>query len=117
LASAIDFAVVRPRCRWKEFLVPFVDVALLVLPVVLIAMLFRAQRKRQRVLAAQQASLAVGQQIVTTSGLYATLVGLDDNIAVLEISPGATVRWDRRAVMTAPTAPTDPTIPNDEVSD
>lgn len=77
---------------------PFVEFALLLLPVLLVVILFRAQRQRQRAFAAQQAALAVGQPIVTTAGLYATLVGLGDTVAVLEIAPGQTVRWDRRAI-------------------
>ena len=39
-----------------------------------------------------------GQDVLTTSGLYARIVSIDDTVAVLETGPGQTVRWDRRAI-------------------
>ena len=61
--------------------------------------------------------LSVGDEVCTTSGLFGTITALDDTIATLEISPGVTVRFDRRAIGTkarrqpaaSPTHPAPPT--------
>ena len=58
-----------------------------------------------------QSTLAVGDEVTTTSGLYGTIKTLDDNTATLEISPGVTVRFDRRAIGTK-TVPTGPAAPS-----
>ena len=73
--------------------------------VLLLVFMFSAQRKRQRAFATQQAALTAGQDIVTTSGLFAHLVEIDETVAVLEISPGQQVRWDRRAIASVVSAP------------
>lgn len=84
------------------------SIILFALPVLLIAFMFNAQRKRQRAFSALQDQLAPGQEIVTTSGLYARLVEVDQAVAVLEIAPGQRVRWDRRAIASVVPAPDDP---------
>lgn len=71
---------------------------LFAVPVLLIALMALAQRRRQRTFTALQDQLAPGQDIVTTSGLFARLVEIGETVAVLEIGPGQQVRWDRRAI-------------------
>ena len=39
-----------------------------------------------------------GDAIVMTSGLYGTIVTLDDTVATLEVAPGVQVQVDRRAI-------------------
>lgn len=71
------------------------------LPILLllfVVLMFNSQRKRQRQFSQMQSSLQVGQEVVTSAGLHARIVELDDEVAVLETSPGQTVRWDRRAI-------------------
>jgi preprotein translocase subunit YajC len=75
-----------------------VELILFALPVLLLILMFSSQRKRQRTVEQLQASLHPGQQVVTTSGMYAHVVSLEDAAAVLEIAPGVQVRWDRRAI-------------------
>ena len=74
-----------------------------VLLIALIALFwFVAVRPARRRAASQQAlvrSLEVGQRIVTTSGLHATIVGLDESTLTLEIAPGVQVTWARAAVL------------------
>src|SRR5690349_19381922 len=60
--------------------------------------MFNSQRKRQRSVEQLQASLQPGQQVVTTSGLFARVSQIDDAVVVPEIAPGQRVRWDRRAI-------------------
>src|SRR3982751_6082842 len=75
-----------------------VDLIVFVLPLLLLVFLFTSQRKRQRTVQQLQSSLQPGQQVLTTSGLFARIVELDDAVAVLETGPGHRVRWDRRAI-------------------
>jgi preprotein translocase subunit YajC len=73
----------------------------LILPILLVlfvVLMFNSQRKRQRAFSQMQSSLQVGQDVVTTAGLHGTIVELDDEVVVLETSPGQTMRWERRAI-------------------
>lgn len=79
----------------------------------LVGFMFWSQRKRQRAIQDIQTSLGIGDEVCTTSGLFGTITALDDLIVTLEVSPGTTVRFDRRAVATkvdhSSSAVTDPT--------
>ena len=70
----------------------------LLLPFVLLLFLMFTQRRRAQQTQAMQASLAVGEEVVTTSGLYGTIVALDDTVVTLDVGEGRTLRYDRRAV-------------------
>ncbi len=79
------------------------NLILLALPLLLLAYVFFVSRSRQRQTQAFQHDLAVGDEVVTTSGLYGRIVSLDERVATLEVSPGVQVRYDRRAIgMSAP---------------
>lgn len=75
----------------------------LLLLVLLIAMFWfvavRPARKRQMRQQQLVDSLTVGQKVVTTSGLHATIVALDESTMDLEIAPGVVVTWARAAVL------------------
>lgn len=75
---------------------------LLALPLLLIVYLIFSQRRRQRQMAQMQAALQVGDAVMTTTGLHARIVQLEDQVAGLEVAPGVVVRWDRRALVRAP---------------
>ncbi|HEY0639152.1 MAG TPA: preprotein translocase subunit YajC [Pseudonocardiaceae bacterium] len=77
-----------------DFLFPLL-LLLLFLPLFLS---FRKQRRQMAEMQALQNSLAVGDRVMTTSGLYATVVGLDDDTIDLEVAPGVTSTWVRQAV-------------------
>jgi preprotein translocase subunit YajC len=73
------------------------------LPFVLIGLVFwllliRPAQARQRRAAQMQSELLPGARIITTAGLYATVVALEDDAVVLETSPGVISRWARGAV-------------------
>lgn len=78
---------------------------LLALPLVLIVYLVVSQRRRQRQLASAQAGLQVGDEVMTTTGLYGRVVSLQERVVELEAAPGVVLRWDRRAVVPAPQHP------------
>lgn len=74
---------------------------LLLLPLLLLAYLFYAQRKRQKKLQEVQASLEIGQRVMTTTGLFGTVAALDETSVHIEAAPGVVLQWDRRAVVPA----------------
>jgi preprotein translocase subunit YajC len=73
------------------------------LPVLLLLYLFMISRRGQRQTQAFQRSLSVGDDVVTTSGMFGRIVAIDDGVVALEVAPGTTLRFDRRAIgMAAP---------------
>jgi preprotein translocase subunit YajC len=67
----------------------------------------RQQRLRQQQTASRQ--LEVGDEVVTSSGLYGRLVSLNSDSAEVEIAPGVVISMMRRAVNRRPdSAPASP---------
>ncbi len=73
-------------------------VLLLLLGGVTYLMLIRPQRRRARQLRETQAVLLPGAEVMTTAGLYATVIAFDDDTVTLETSPGVHSRYARAAV-------------------
>ncbi|HHU11431.1 MAG TPA: preprotein translocase subunit YajC [Intrasporangiaceae bacterium] len=73
---------------------------ILLLPLLLLVVLVLSQRRRARALQDFQASVQVGDEVITTAGLYGRIVGLDDAIVRLEVAPDVILRFDRRAIGT-----------------
>lgn len=71
---------------------------ILLLPVLFIGYLVLTQRRRVRDLQTMQASLGVGDEIRTTSGMLGTVTALDEQTMSLRVADGVVVRFDRRAV-------------------
>ncbi len=91
----------------------------LLLPILLIAvfyfLLIRPQQKQRRQMAELQQSVQPGTKVMTTAGLLATVVEIDDDEVVLETAPGVHNRYVRRAIANviqpeepATAAPSDP---------
>jgi preprotein translocase subunit YajC len=82
---------------------------LIILAVLLVAMIAFTRRNKQRAAAADVArsrQLGPGSQVMTTSGLYATVVRMDDDgTAVLSIADGVEVRWAVAALRSAEELP------------
>jgi preprotein translocase subunit YajC len=79
------------------------------LPVLLIAWMFYTQRRRTKETQRLQSTLGVGDEVTTTSGMLGRITALEGDITTLEVSPGVTVRFNRRAIAgPAPTAPVSP---------
>ncbi|QDQ97563.1 preprotein translocase subunit YajC [Tomitella fengzijianii] len=58
----------------------------------------RRQKKMMRQTQETQASLAVGDEVMTTSGMHAEVAGLQEATVDLEIAPGVITRWERIAI-------------------
>lgn len=88
------------------------------LPVLLIAFMFISQRRRTKETQRLQSNLAVGDEVTTTSGLLGRITALDDQIATLEVSPGVSIRFNRRAIAgPVPAAPATSLSKTDSASD
>jgi len=72
----------------------FIAIAVVFLLVLPMRQRSRAQQRAQQL----QSSLGPGTEIMTTSGLYATVVSVADDTVELELTPGITVRWAKAAV-------------------
>ncbi|MGL4744549.1 MAG: preprotein translocase subunit YajC [Dermatophilaceae bacterium] len=67
-------------------------------PFLLLIWMFFTQRNRAKQVHALQSSLAVGDEVLTTSGLYGAIAGLEDHVVSLDVGNGIVVRFDRRAI-------------------
>lgn len=78
---------------------PF-DPSLLFLGFLLVLMFIVFQRgnRQRRELSQVQANLAPGAEVMTASGMLATVTAVEDDVVTLETAPGQRSRWDRRAV-------------------
>lgn len=81
------------------------DALILLLPIALLLFLILRGRKQQRAVSDLQSTLAVGQRVMTASGLYGTVVELGDTTVDLEPSPGVRLTWARAAVARVVDAP------------
>ena len=56
------------------------------------------QRRQMQAIAAMQARLEVGDEVITTSGIYGRLTRVDDDTVDLEVAPGTLLKIARRAI-------------------
>ncbi|WP_324652067.1 preprotein translocase subunit YajC [Georgenia sp. H159] len=61
-------------------------------------MMSRGAKKQKQAAADLRASLDVGQQVMTASGFYGTIVDVDGDVITLESSPGIETLWKREAI-------------------
>jgi preprotein translocase subunit YajC len=80
----------------QQLLLPLLLVLVLAVPLV---MSTRKQKKQQAAQQNLQSSLAPGDRVMTTSGLYGTVADISgDNTIDIEIAPGVVTTWLRIAV-------------------
>ncbi|MBV8952123.1 MAG: preprotein translocase subunit YajC [Actinobacteria bacterium] len=78
---------------------------LLILVAAFFILIVLPQRRQAAAHRAVVASLEVGDEVMTTSGIFGTIVELDDAVAKVEIAPGVTIRVARGAISQRVTAP------------
>ena len=73
---------------------------LLLMGVVFYFLLIRPQQRRARAQRELLSSVRVGDEVVTTAGVYGTITAIDDetDIVTLEIAPGTRIRMVRAGV-------------------
>lgn len=80
------------------------DLQSLILPLLIVLLavpLFLQARKQKRAMAEQQKlqnSITPGDKVMTTSGVFGTVVATSDDSIDLELAPGITTTWVRAAV-------------------
>lgn len=80
-------------------------------------LIIRPAQRRQKEVAQVQSSIAVGETVVLTSGIFGTVSETDDTTLVVEIAPGVNIKVVRGAVgsVVRPEEPADE--PVDEAAD
>jgi preprotein translocase subunit YajC len=85
----------------------------LLLPLLLLAvfylLLIRPQQRQRKQMAALQSDLAPGAKVMTGAGLFGTVVSIDDQRVELEVAPGVTNWYLRRAIVQV--IPDEPAVP------
>lgn len=75
----------------------------LLLPLLLLAvfylLLIRPQQRQRRQMADVQSTLAPGSKVMTGAGLFGTVKSVEDDRIELEVSPGVTNWYLRRAIV------------------
>jgi preprotein translocase subunit YajC len=73
---------------------------LLLMGVVFYFLLIRPQNQRRRAQLEMQSDVEVGDEIVTTSGIYGTITEIDDDygIVTVEVAPNTDIRMARAAI-------------------
>ena len=94
---------------------PLIAIALMFL--VFWVLIILPQQRRVRAHQALVRAIEVGDEVMTTSGLYGTIVSLDEEDATLEVAPGTVLRFARGAIAKnlserapEPAAPEDPAV-------
>ena len=74
------------------------------LPLILIVLVFyflmiRPQIKRQKELRQFRESLAKGDKVITTGGIYGKIVEIKDTSVILEIAPNVQIKVDKNGII------------------
>ncbi|WP_432564774.1 preprotein translocase subunit YajC [Kineococcus sp. SYSU DK003] len=77
----------------------------------LLVFMFSRTRKQQKAQQQMQNSVGPGAEVMTTSGMFGTVVERTDEYVVIEVAPGLQTRWTPRAVarVVTPAAPVETT--------
>nr|WP_276612178.1 preprotein translocase subunit YajC [Kineococcus vitellinus] len=70
----------------------------LLIMVALLVFMFSRTNKQRKAQQEMQSNVGPGAEVMTTSGMFGTVVEVDGDVVVLEIAPGLHTRWTRRAV-------------------
>jgi preprotein translocase subunit YajC len=89
----------------------------LLIPIAMYFLLIRPQRRRQREQASMQKAIDVGDEVMTTSGMYGFITGFDGDIVWLEVDDNVQIRVARAAVQRkVDTAAGETAVPSDDGS-
>lgn len=62
-------------------------------------MIIRPQQKRQKETAAMLASVKKGDRVLTTGGIYGTVVGTKDDVVVLKVTDEVKMEFSRASIV------------------
>ena len=83
---------------------------ILLLAAVAMVFMTRSSRKRQKEAMSFRDNLAVGQEVMTGSGYFGTIVAVEADTITLETTPGNTSRWLRAAIAKLVEPPADAVV-------
>jgi len=90
-------------------------VIFMIIPLAMYFLMVRPQKKRQRAAAALQQGIEIGDEVMTTSGMYGFITGFDGDLAWLEIDDNVQVRIARQSILRkVDTASGDTAVPTDD---
>ncbi len=78
-------------------------------------LIIRPAQRRQKAIAQVQASIAPGETIVLTSGIFGTVSAVDDATLMVEVAPGTVIKVARGAVGSVVRPDDEPAGTTDEV--
>jgi preprotein translocase subunit YajC len=87
----------------------------MLIPLAMYFLIFRPQKRRQKAAVALQSSIEVGDEVMTTSGMYGFITSFEGDIAWLEIDDNVQVRVARQAIQRkVDTASGETAVPSDD---
>ncbi len=87
----------------------------MLIPVAMYFLLIRPQRRRQREAVALQSGIAVGDEVMTTSGVYGFITSFEGDIAWLEIDDNVQIRIAKQSIQRkVDTAKGETAVPTDD---
>ena len=118
LAHSLTSTVLAASSGGKSSGSPYGTLVLLGLVVLVVVMFSRSQRSKQRRMLEQRKAIDVGAEVVTTAGLIAHVVDMDDETVTLEIAPGVHSKFLRQAIVRVvePPGPEEPDSPGDDTT-
>jgi preprotein translocase subunit YajC len=72
---------------------------MLVIIVIFYFFMIRPQVKRQKELRAFRESLARGDKVVTTGGIYGKIIEIKENTVIMEVDSNVTIKVDKAAII------------------
>ena len=86
----------------------------MLIPLAMYLLLIRPQKRRQREASALQKAIEVGDEVMTTSGIYGFITGFDGDVAWLEIDDNVQIRIARQGIQRrVDTATGDTAVPDE----
>jgi preprotein translocase subunit YajC len=79
--------------------------------VLMYVLLLRPQRKRQMEAVALRNQASIGDEILTTSGIYGIITAMDDEDIWLEVSENSEIRMARGAILRITQSAHEPEVP------
>ena len=90
-------------------------IMLMLIPVAMYFLILRPQKRRAKEAQQLQSTIEIGDEIMTTSGLYGFVTGFEGDIAWLEIDDNVHIRISRQAIQRkVDTATGDTAVPSDD---
>jgi len=87
----------------------------MLIPVAMYFLLIRPQRRRQREAVALQRAIEVGDEVMTTSGVYGFITSFEGDIAWLEIDDNVQIRIAKQSIQRkVDTAKGETAVPTDD---